>query len=105
MDPFESASGPDLSLTTASMLRTRLKQQTSKRGSLLLDVEAETSSMRRASAALTRHAEDNRARLAAAAAACNRVSAAVAAREAALAAAVEQFDMLQTLYDSGESGV
>ena len=80
----------------------RLKQQASKHGSLLLDVEAETSSMRRASAALTRRAEDDGARLAAAAAACTRVGAAVTARESALAAAVERFAVLQLLHDSGE---
>jgi len=80
----------------------RLKQQASKHGSQLLDVEAETSSMRRATAALTRHAQDYCARIAAAATACTRVGAAVAAREAALAAAVERFAMLQMLHDSGE---
>ena len=73
-----------------------------KHSSQLLDAEAETSSMRRASAALTRYAEDESARLAGTLAACSRVSANVAAREAALAASAERFGMLQMLHDSGE---
>ncbi len=58
--------------------------------------------MRRLTVALGRRAEEERGRLHSALAACRRVGAAVASREAALAAAAERFALLQMVHDGGE---